>query len=336
VLFRSNLLTSRFESDKDTIRSHIKKAVSAIKKYAEKKEEERNSKNGTLDLLVDPEPFIIQFAITRIPVKKDFRFNVIEMPHAIIDKEKKSMCLLSRDPKEEAVAKIQENKLPIEKVIAVKSLKRKYTTPETRKELANRFDFFFCEKPIYEMMGKLLGSTFFEQRKAKIPFSLSELSSETFEKALRSSRFRVRGGSNVSMRIGDRFMETDKMVDNAMAVIEYMSTNYLPKNDNNVHNISIAATNVIELPIWSVPVDPTVKPVVETATTSEEQVTAAETPSNNKKRKSSEQVVVAEETKDISSVPVKMLKKVQSEKVESVKQQLKQTPKAKAGGRGRK
>jgi ribosomal protein L1 len=309
------------------MRTQIRKAVSAIKKYAEKKEEQRNNADNTMDLLSEPESFVIQFAITRIPIKKEYRFNVIELPHAIIPRDK-SMCLLAKDPKEKAVTAVQENKLPFEKIIAAKSLKRKYATIADKKELANRYDYFFCESPIFEMMGKLLGSVFFEQKKTKIPHCLKDLSSETFEKALRSARFRIRGGSNVSMRIGDRSMDTEMMVDNAMAIVEYMATRYLVKHENDVHQMSIAGTNVIELPVWSVPLAEEVRVELEEAPVDAAPVavTTTETPTS-KKRKSIEKKEVST---DLTSVPVKMLKKVQSQKVDAVKQQLKPTKPATA------
>ena len=310
-----NLLTNKFESEKESIRTQIQKAVSAIKKYADKKEAERNELTQSLDLLPESEGFTITFGITKIPVRKDYRFKTIELPHAILDSEKQSFCLLVRDPKEKAVEQVKAEKLPIEKVIAVKSLKRKYSTPETRKELAKRFDRFFCESQIYEMMGKLLGSKFFESKKAKIPFSLKKINKECFDKAMRTTRFRVRGGSNVGIRIGDRSMPVDALADNAMAVIQYMVSVFCPNHENNIHHVSIGATNVIELPVWSVPVavpEETQK-AVETAA---EPVTV-ETP--KKKQKIVEEPVVS---LDIATAPVKMLKKVQAAKVEKVKEQL--------------
>ncbi len=318
-----NLLTHKFDSEKESIRAQIHKAVSAIKKYADKKETERNESTQSLDLLPEPEAFNIGFGVTKIPVKSDFKFHTIELPHDILDKEKQSFCLLVRDPKEKAVEKIKAENLPIEKVIAVKSLKRKYASNESRKELANRFDRFFCEIQIYEMMGKLLGSYFFENKKIKIPFALKKINKKFFEKAMRTTRFRVRGGSNVGIRIGDRSMSVEALVDNAMTVVEYMVKIFCPKINTNIHHISLGATNVIELPVWSVPVAIEESEAVQEA--SEAPATEApvtvETP--KKKRKATENT--AEEplvSLDLASAPVKMLKKVQAAKVEKVKEQL--------------
>ena len=318
-----HLLTSRYDTEKETIRSQVSKAIAAIVKFAEKKESERQESTQSLDLLDEPESMTIAFSITRIPVKKEYRFHTIQVPHPIMDPKNQSYCLLVRDPKEKAVAEVKANELPIEKIIAVKSLKRKYASIESRKELANRFDLFFCEDQIFEMMGKLLGSQFFEKKKSKIPISLKNLSKDTFEKATRSTRFRIRGGSNIGIRIGNRSMPVEQLVDNAMAVVEYIANIFCPKFGNNVHNISVSATNVVELPVWSVPVGEETEEV-------DEPVVAVETPSKKKEESSTSGVNNSNKTKssevvknlDIATTPVKMLKKVQAAKVEKVKAQL--------------
>jgi ribosomal protein L1 len=308
-----NLLTNKFEADREAIRAQIVKAVAAIAKYADKKEAERNEATQSMDLLPEPEAFTIAFSLTKIPVKKEYRFHTIELPHAIMNKESQTFCLLVRDPKENAVTQVKANELPIEKVIAVKSLKRKYASRESRKELANRFDLFFCESQIYEMMGKLLGSYFFENKKAKIPMALKDLSRSTFDKAMRTTRFRIRGGTNIGIRIGNRSMSTESLVDNAVAVVDYIATKFCPKFANNVHNISVSATNVIELPIWSVPIGEMVE-----ETTAAEPAVVVDTPKKRKvAEKSAEEVPL-----DIATAPVKMLKKVQAAKVEKVQEQL--------------
>ena len=313
-------LVEKFGEDKGQIESQLSKAIAAIQKYAVKKAEESAAVSGTVPLIAEPEAINIQFSLVKIPIKKDFRFNEISpMPFPVIDAETKSICLLVRDPKEKAVAQVQAEQLPFEKVIAVKSLKRKYTSIESRKELANRYDLFFCETPIFEMMGKLLGKGFFENKKSKIPAPMKFLTKQCFEKTLRTARFRVRGGNVISVRIGHRGMPCEELVANAMAVVEYMATRYCThaKTANNIYNMAVGATNVIDLPIWSVPVDGT-DPVEEKV----EPVVAVETP--KKINASSKKVVekVEEAPKDLAAVPVKKLKAVQKQRVEEAKQQV--------------
>lgn len=317
-------LVAKFESEKDQIQSQMTKAIKAIQKYAGQKAQESAAASGTQDLIPEPETVNVQFSINKIPVKKEFRFNEIPVPFPVIDAESKSLCLFVRDPKEKAVAKVEAEKLPFEKVIAVKSLKRKYTAHEARCELANRFDLFFCDARIYEMMGKLLGKCFFEKKKAKIPSPMNSITKECFEKTIRTARFRVRGGNVVAVRIGHRGMDLDNLVANAMAVVEYMATKYCvhPKTLNNVYNIAVGATNVIDLPVWSVPaIEP--KPVVPVA---EESNSPQETQESDKI--ASVKVVVVESEKpteapkDLAAVPVKKLKAVQKQRAEEATQQL--------------
>ena len=310
------MLVDRFASESDAIRTQVTQAVAAIQQYAAKKQSELNSSTGTMDLLSDPESVTLSFSLNKIPVKKDYRFHEIVLPHKIMDADKQAFCLLARDPKETAVAAVKANGLPIEKVIAVKSLKRKYTSNESRRELANRFDVFFCESQIFELMGKLLGKYFFETKKSKIPMALKSLSKDCFEKALRTTRFRVRGGAVVGVRIGNRSLDVQELVDNAMVAIEQMATKYCieKKTMNNIYSISVGATNVIDLPIWSVPIAEVVEPVVATVTTV--------TPTKKAEKAKAVEAAPPKPVKDIASVPVKELKQLQQARVESAKKQL--------------
>lgn len=312
------MLVARMEEDRDSIRTQLTKAVSAIKKYAAKKEEEAQKISGTVELISTPPTFLVTFALDKIPKKKDFRFREIPVPHRVVDITDMSMCLLSRDPKEAAVASVKKEELPFEKIICVKSLKRKYATHEARKELCARYDLFFCEAPIYEMMGALLGSYFFENRKSKIPTPLTLLTKNHFEKALKTARFRIRGGATFGIKVGNIAMESEHLIENAIAVIEWMTTKYCTnlKAKNDIFQVGVSATNVIELPIWSVPVDQhpeetsvvtpeTPKKVVKTATipTTTPSATTAELP-------------------DIATVPVKQLKQLQKARADAAKEQV--------------
>lgn len=311
-----NMLVDRFEVDKTSIESQLRKAVVALQKYAEKKQEATAAETGTKDLLPEPETVRLTLSLNRVPMKKDYRFREIRVPHPIVNIESKSLCFLAKDPKESAVADIKAANLPFEKIIAVKSLKRKYVSIEDRKDLANRFDLFFCDANVFELMGKLLGKYFFETKKAKIPTPLFARTQECFERALSTARFRVRGGSVVGIRIGDRSMDAEKLVENAMAVVEYMATKYCTheRTRNNVFNIALGATNLVDLPIWSVPVairkEKTEVPVT------------VETPKNKKESKPQAKPVEPVAPADIATVPVKKLKQVQKQRVEKAKAEL--------------
>jgi ribosomal protein L1 len=305
------MLVSRFAEDRESIEAQVRKAVPALKKLAAKRQEQANTENATLELLPEAETITVTFTLNRIPVKKDYRFNEIVVPHKIISPEEKSLCLLVRDPKEVRLEQVKKESLPFEKVIAIKSLKRKYATLEARKELANRFDLFFCEEQIFESMANLLGSFFFEKRKAKIPMPLKYLSKTCFDKALQTARFRVRGGANVGIRIGNRGMDTEALVENAMAVIEHMASKYCmeARTVNDIYTVAIGGTHLMDLPVWSVPVSAP-KPAEE-----EKPVVTPETPKK-------EQPAKPETPEDLAQVPVKKLKTVQKQRVEKAKADL--------------
>ena len=118
-------------------------------------------------------------------------------------------------------------------------------------------------------------------------------------------------------------MSNEQLVDNAMAAIEHMATKYCVANStyNNIYNIAAGATNVIDLPIWSVPVtiqaasDP--QPVVVVAAAA-----AASAKPVVKEKKSKEVETSPLATVDIASVPVKQLRKVQAARAEEAKKQV--------------
>ena len=307
------MLVDSFAGLQADIAVQMATAIDAIQQYALKREEESTLTSGTRDLISDPESFTLNFSLNKIPTKKDYRFNQVVLAHSLVpDIETRSVCLIVRDPKETALASIKAAGISVDKVITVKSLKKKYTSHEARRELANRFDLFFCEDSIFELMGKLLGKYFFETKKSKIPFPLKSITSAVYEKSLRTSRFRVRGGAVVGIKIGNRSMSTEQLVENGIAAIEYMAKEYCveKKTFNNVFNIMISATNIIGLPIWSVPTL-----VVEEAA-AEVAVSVASTP------KAVNPVKAVKPAQDIAEVPVKNLKSAQKQRVAAVKAEL--------------
>jgi ribosomal protein L1 len=321
---KETMLVNRFAEERESIRIQLGKAVNAIKKYAAKKEELAQANSGTVELISTPAAFTVSFSLNTIPVKKDYRFNTVVLPNRIIDASNTSMCLLVRDPKEKAVEAVKKEELPFEKIIAVKSLKRKYASHEARQELANRFDLFFCETPIYEMMGKLLGRYFFEVKKAKIPMPLVNLTKSCFEKSLSTSRFRVRGGAVVGIKVGNMSMDSDMLAENALAAIEHMASKYCvsKKTENDVFNIALGATNIIDLPIWSVPVSTT------TPSTPAVEEVEIKTPKGAKSITPAETTAPAAPV-DLASVPVKDLKRVQAARAAEAKKQIGGTPEKK-------
>ncbi len=324
---RTRMLVSRFEEDRGAIAAQLTKAVAAIKKYAVKKEEEAQKASGTVELISSPVSFTVTFALDKIPKAKDYRFHEVPVPHRLVDAAEASMCLLARDPKERAVEAVKSEELPFEKIITVKSLKKKYASHEARKELCSRFDLFFCEDAIYEMMGSLLGRNFFELRKAKIPTPLKKLTKACFEESLKTAKFRLRGGPTFGVRIGTMAMESDQLVENAMAVIAFMATKFCisKKTLNDVFQVGVSATNVIELPVWSVPVVAADAAIETPVTTPKKQVEVADEKSEPKSSPDTTPVVAAA-LPDIASVPVKQLKQLQKARAEAAKQQVTSEP----------
>ena len=319
---QATMLVDSFADNRESIESQLEKAIVAIKQFALKKEQAINESNGTLDLITpDAESFTLNFSLNKIPVKKDFRFNEILVPHPVIDDiAQKSLCMLVRDPKETAVKSIAAENLTFEKVISIKSLKKKYVSHESRRELANRFDLFFCEESIFELMGKLLGKYFFETKKSKIPLTMKSITKKSFEKCIRTCRFRVRGGAVVGVKFGTRTMDTQQLIENGMAVITHMANVFCTdkKTYNNIFNIMVNATNVIGLPVWSVPVAQEVAQEV----AQDVSITTKTPTSTVQSKKSLAKPLSKLAAPDMAAVPVKDLKAAQKQRVAVAKSQM--------------
>merc|ERR1719265_3045464 len=135
--------------------------------------------------------------------------------------DKSEICFLAKDPQKTfKELLLQKHPVPgITKVIGLEKLKKNYKTLEQKRALADAFDLFLCDSRIVEMMPRVLGKVFL-QNKLKRPIPVRLITSDpapALQNAIDGTALRVPSGPCVGVRFGKCAMEEQKLVANAGA-----------------------------------------------------------------------------------------------------------------------
>ena len=238
------------------------------------------------------------FRLASIPKKKQIRFESVRLPHPLVNKAEVEVCLIVRDPKEAAEKKVETAGVKVAKVLAVKSLKKKYKSPESRRDLCNKFDVFLAEEEVAEMLPTLLGRYFYDVKRHKIPSLISSITKSSYDAALESTRFRLSTGATLGVRIGKlESMSVEEMLANAKTVIPEVEK-FLLRKGNGVIGFDVQVTDGVALPVY-------VKKIEEKPESIKKAITSVKRPAPE-----SEDSDVEQETKSLASLSVKDLKKI--------------------------
>ena len=237
----------------------------------------------------------LNIRLASIPVKKQLRYETVKLPNPLIDAYEASVCLIVRDPKEKAEAKVEAAGVKVAKVLAIKSLKKKYKSPEAKRELCNRFDVFLAEEEITEMLPTLLGRYFFEVKKHKIPIAIDAISKPSFDRALNSTRFRLSTGATLGVRIGKLDSMTHTQIIQNVETVLPVVEQYLAKKGNGVIGVDVQVTNSISLPVY-------IKKVEDQVETKKAETKKAETKKSQTKKVASKKRAAASDDSDSEEV----------------------------------
>jgi len=142
----------------------------------------------------------------------------------------------------------------ITKVIGIDKLRRNYKSLEAKRALADAFDLFLCDYNCVEMMPKILGKVFYQQKKKiPIPVKIRQEPKAMLEKAINGTPMRIPSGPCIGIKIGRCGMTEEQLVANAVAVIKGVVANVW---DNPVQSITVQATDAPALPVWRRPSPP--------------------------------------------------------------------------------
>eukprot|EP00928_Gymnodinium_smaydae_P075223 TRINITY_DN58223_c0_g1_i1.p1 TRINITY_DN58223_c0_g1~~TRINITY_DN58223_c0_g1_i1.p1 ORF type:complete len:430 (-),score=132.87 TRINITY_DN58223_c0_g1_i1:158-1378(-) len=241
------------EVDKDAVKvkkSLLQRAVKALVQVVEKKSANTNPLLGATS-----DTIFLYFTMTNIPDKRKIKPVMIPLPHPMYN-DKSEVCFLSKDPQKDfKELLLQKHPVPgITKVIGIDKLRRNYKSLEQKRALADAFDLFLCDISILEAMPKILGNTFYKnKKKAPIPVRLREADPETnLKKALSGTPLRMPAGPCLTVKIGRVSMDEESLIANAASVIAHV-TKHLKQQDNLVQSITVKTTDSPALPIWRRP-----------------------------------------------------------------------------------
>eukprot|EP00594_Rhizosolenia_setigera_P013022 CAMPEP_0178956876 /NCGR_PEP_ID=MMETSP0789-20121207/10545_1 /TAXON_ID=3005 /ORGANISM="Rhizosolenia setigera, Strain CCMP 1694" /LENGTH=462 /DNA_ID=CAMNT_0020638949 /DNA_START=77 /DNA_END=1465 /DNA_ORIENTATION=- len=323
----------------------LSRAMGALLKYHENKSAGQNKKQ----LLGDDSNVLVQFGLLNVPgngtsIKTKPIRILLPHPYYKVDKndddensddedelEKAEICLFVKDDEtkkviQEMIAKLPKHLGCIKKVMELQSLRKKHSSYEQRRELMAKFDLFLADERILPMIGKAVGSKFFDvKKKTPIPINVTRKNSFPFalKNVLKSTLMYLPNGPCFVVKAGVTSMSKDNLIKNCEQIIKQAPLK-IPKKWKNILNISIKTTESTSLPVYNT----TPEELLEFADLVEEETpeTPSTTTDNNKgkkhkKRSREEEKVEQDEAIDDEEEKKKKLKQEKSPLLKALKEQ---------------
>ncbi|KAG5234566.1 ribosomal L1 domain-containing protein [Salix suchowensis] len=198
----------------------VDKAVKALLKW-------RSSKLNTQkpQLLEHDEFVYLILTLKKIPPKGVSRINAhkIPLPYPLTNPltEAPELCLIIDDRpksglnKDAAKKKIQNDSIPISKIIKISKLKTDYRPFEAKRKLCDSYDMFFADKRVVPLLPKMLGKQFFKKKKIPMTVDLKHSNwKEQIDKACGSALLFLRTGTCSVMKVGRVSMSREEISKN--------------------------------------------------------------------------------------------------------------------------
>ncbi|MEM3185812.1 MAG: 50S ribosomal protein L1 [Conexivisphaerales archaeon] len=126
-------------------------------------------------------------------------------------------------------------------VIAQDEIDRLSTNKREAKKLAKEYDFFIADTTLMPRIGKTLGPYLGPKGKMPIPITLNSPVDQIIQRLKGSIRSRTRGHNAISCKIGEEDMEDEKLVNNALAVIESIEKK-IPGGLKSIKSVGVKLT----------------------------------------------------------------------------------------------
>ncbi|KAL9338537.1 hypothetical protein Peur_070306 [Populus x canadensis] len=242
----------------------VEKAVNALLKW-------RSSTLNTQkpQLLEQDEFFYLILTLKKIPQKGVSRINAhkIPLPNSLINplNEAPEICLIIDDRpksglnKDAAKKKIQNENLPISKIIKVSKLKTDYRPFEAKRKLRDSYDMFFADKRVVPLLPKMLGKQFFKKKKIPVTLDLKHHNwKEQIDKACGSALLYLRSGTCSVVKVGRVSMSREEIAKNVMAAINGIA-DIVPRKWGGVRSFHLKLLDSLALPVYQVVPDSKLK-----------------------------------------------------------------------------
>ncbi|KAF9668397.1 hypothetical protein SADUNF_Sadunf15G0124500 [Salix dunnii] len=233
----------------------VEKAVNALLKW-------RSSKLNTRkpQLLEQDEFFYLILTLKKIPQKGVSRINAhkIPLPISLINplNEAPELCLIIDDRpksglnKDGAKKKIQNDNIPISKIIKISKLKTDYRPFEAKRKLCDSYDMFFADKRVVPLLPKMLGKQFFKKKKIPMTLDLKHHNwKEQIDKACGSALLYLRSGTCSVVKVGRVSMSREEIGKNVMAAINGIA-DIVPRKWGGVRSFHLKLLDSLALPVY--------------------------------------------------------------------------------------
>lgn len=167
------------------------------------------------------------------------------------------MCLITKDPQRQykdllASAKVKQ----VKRVVGVTKLKGKFAPFDARRQLMNDHEVFLADDRIVEMLPKLLGKRWIQERKSPLPVKLSGRGETAIkgaiEQALSSTYYHRNRGVCTATRIGTlSHLSTEQLLANVAGALPAIVGKHVKGGWENMQNIEIKTGKSAGLPVWN-------------------------------------------------------------------------------------
>ncbi|KAJ6672105.1 RIBOSOMAL PROTEIN L7AE FAMILY MEMBER [Salix viminalis] len=233
----------------------VDKAVKALLKW-------RSSKLNTQkpQLLEHDEFVYLILALKKIPHKGVSRINAhkIPLPYPLTNPltEAPELCLIIDDRpksglnKDAAKKKIQNDNIPISKIIKISKLKTDYRPFEAKRKLCDSYDMFFADKRVVPLLPKMLGKQFFKKKKIPMTVDLKHSNwKEQIDKACGSALLFLRTGTCSVIKVGRVSMSREEISKNVMAAINGIAE-IVPRKWGGIRSFHLKLLDSLALPVY--------------------------------------------------------------------------------------
>ncbi|KAB5532487.1 hypothetical protein DKX38_019157 [Salix brachista] len=233
----------------------VDKAVNALLKW-------RSSKLNTQkpQLLEHDEFVYLILTLKKIPHKGVSRINAhkIPLPYPLTNPltEAPELCLIIDDRpksglnKDAAKKKIQNDNIPISKIIKISKLKTDYRPFEAKRKLCDSYDMFFADKRVVPLLPKMLGKQFFKKKKIPMTVDLKHSNwKEQIDKACGSALLFLRTGTCSVMKVGRVSMSREEISKNVMAAINGIAE-IVPRKWGGIRSFHLKLLDSLALPVY--------------------------------------------------------------------------------------
>ncbi|KAJ9128752.1 hypothetical protein P3X46_034513 [Hevea brasiliensis] len=182
-----------------------------------------------------------EFGVSRISAHN------ISLPNPLIKPQNDNfeLCLIIHDKPKSGLTKdafkkkIQNDNIPISKIIKLSKLKTDYRPFEVKRKLCDWYDMFFADKRVIPLLPKMLGKQFF--KKKKIP--------EQIEKACGSGLLFLRTGTCSVVKVGKVSMAREEIVKNVVAAINGIAE-IVPRKWGGIRSFHSKLLESLALPVY--------------------------------------------------------------------------------------